>query len=47
MTDAEVDRLREAAKGNRYGHRDATILTTYRRGLRAAKLVDPRWPCAG
>jgi integrase len=34
----------EAAKGNRYGHRDATmILTAYRHGLRAAETVDLRW----
>jgi len=34
----------EAAKGNRYGHRDATmVLVAYRHGLRAAELVDLRW----
>jgi integrase len=39
-----VDRLGEAAKGNRYGHRDATmILVAYRHGLRASELVDLRW----
>jgi type 1 fimbriae regulatory protein FimB/type 1 fimbriae regulatory protein FimE len=39
-----VDRLSEATKGNRYGHRDATmILLTYRHGLRAAEAVDLRW----
>lgn len=44
LTDAEVDRLVEAAKGNRYGHRDATmILIAYRHGLRAAELADLRW----
>lgn len=44
MTEAEIDRLIEAAKGNRYGHRDATmILVGYRHGLRAAELVDLRW----
>jgi len=44
LTDAEVERLTEAAKGNRYGHRDATmILLTYRHGLRAIELVDLRW----
>jgi type 1 fimbriae regulatory protein FimB/type 1 fimbriae regulatory protein FimE len=33
-----------AAKSNRYGHRDATmILIAYRHGLRAAELVDLRW----
>ena len=31
-------------KGNRWGHRDATIvLLAYRHGLRASELVDPRW----
>ncbi len=44
LTDAEVDRLTEAASGNRHGHRDATmILVAYRHGLRAAELVDLRW----
>jgi integrase len=44
LTDAEVDRLAEAAKGNRYGHRDATmILVAYRHGLRVSELVDLRW----
>jgi hypothetical protein len=26
LTDAEVDRLVEVAKGNRYGHRDAAMM---------------------
>jgi integrase len=44
LTDAEVARPTEAAKGNRYGHRDATmILLAYRHGFRAAELVDLRW----
>ena len=44
LTEAEVERLIEAAKGNRWGHRDATmILVAYRHGLRAAELVDLRW----
>ena len=44
LTDGEVGRLGEAAKGNRYGHRDATmILVAYRHGLRASELVDLRW----
>jgi type 1 fimbriae regulatory protein FimB/type 1 fimbriae regulatory protein FimE len=44
LTEAEVERLMEAAKDNRYGHRDATtILVAYRHGLRAAELVDLRW----
>jgi integrase len=34
----------EAAKGNRYGHRDATmILVAYRHGLRATELCDLKW----
>jgi hypothetical protein len=33
-----------AAKANRYGHRDATmVLLAYRHGLRASDLVDLRW----
>ena len=44
LTEAEVERLINATKDNRYGHRDATmILAAYRHGLRAAELVDLRW----
>jgi integrase len=44
LTDAEVARLAKAASGNRWGHRDATmILTAYRHGLRASEVVDLRW----
>jgi integrase len=44
LTDAEVARLTHAAKANRWGHRDATmILVAYRHGFRAAELVDLRW----
>ncbi len=44
LTEREVGRLIEATKGNRWGHRDATmVLLAYRHGLRAAELVDPRW----
>jgi site-specific recombinase XerD len=39
LTDAEVGRLTEVAKGNRYGHRDAMmILIAYRHGLRTSEL---------
>jgi integrase len=44
LTEAEVERLMEAAKSNRWGHRDATmLLVAYRHGLRASELVDLRW----
>ena len=44
LTDAEVAKLTEAAKGNRYAHRDATmILIAYRHGLRVSELVELRW----
>jgi type 1 fimbriae regulatory protein FimB/type 1 fimbriae regulatory protein FimE len=44
LTGVEVDRLMEAVKENRYGHRDATmILLAYRHGLRASELCDLRW----
>ena len=44
LTAKEVDRLIEAAKANRQGDRDATmILIAYRHGLRASELVDLRW----
>jgi type 1 fimbriae regulatory protein FimB/type 1 fimbriae regulatory protein FimE len=36
--------LQEAAKANRWGHRDATmILVAYRHGFRASEAVDLRW----
>jgi site-specific recombinase XerD len=44
LTPAEVEALIEAAKANRWGHRDATmILLAYRHGLRAAEQCDLRW----
>jgi integrase len=44
LTEAEVERLMTAARKNRWGHRDATmILVAYRHGLRASELVDLRW----
>jgi site-specific recombinase XerD len=44
LTPSEVERLIEAAKDNRQGHRDATmILLAYRHGLRGSELVDLRW----
>ena len=43
LTEREVERLIEAMKGNRWGHRDATmVLIAFRRGLRASELVDLR-----
>jgi integrase len=44
LTEAEVERVMDAARGNQHGHRDATIiLIAFRHGLRAAELVDLRW----
>ncbi len=44
LTQAEVEKLMDAASGNRYGHRDATlILVGYRHGLRAQELCDLEW----
>jgi type 1 fimbriae regulatory protein FimB/type 1 fimbriae regulatory protein FimE len=44
LTESEIDRLIKAARANRYGLRDATIiLMAFRHGLRAAELVDLRW----
>jgi integrase len=44
LTEREIERLIEAAKDNRWGHRDATmVLLAFRHGLRAAELVDLRW----
>jgi type 1 fimbriae regulatory protein FimB/type 1 fimbriae regulatory protein FimE len=43
LTEAEVERLMEAAKGNRWGLRDPTmVLVAYRHGLRA--YGDPARP---
>jgi|SRR5665811_537925 integrase len=44
LTEQEVEKLIEAAKDNRHGHRDATmVLIAFRHGLRASELVDLRW----
>jgi type 1 fimbriae regulatory protein FimB/type 1 fimbriae regulatory protein FimE len=44
LTETEIERLMEAARQNRQGHRDATaILLAYRHGLRASELVALRW----
>src|SRR5215469_9999290 len=44
LTEAEVERLMAAARKNRWGHRDATmLLVAYRHGLRTSELVDLRW----
>jgi len=44
LTPAEVEKLIEAAKQTRHGHRDATaIWICFRHGLRVSELVDLRW----
>jgi integrase len=44
LTEVEVERLIEAAKRNRHGHRDATaILVAYSHGLRSEELAGLRW----
>ncbi|MGE3158679.1 MAG: tyrosine-type recombinase/integrase [Xanthobacteraceae bacterium] len=44
LTEQEVDSLMAAARKNRRGHRDSTmILVAFRHGLRASELVDLRW----
>ena len=44
LTETEVEKLIEAARGNRYSHRDAVmILVAYRHGLRASEVCDLRW----
>jgi len=44
LTEHEVELLITAATGNRWGHRDSTmILIGYRHGLRASELCDLRW----
>lgn len=44
LTEREVDKLIEAAKGNRHGARDNTmILIGFRHGLRASELCELQW----
>ena len=44
LTETEVEKLIEAAKANRHGHRDATmLLVAYRHGLRASEIRHLRW----
>src|SRR4029077_18562425 len=44
LTETEVKRLIEDAKGKRHGHRDATmVLVAYRHGLRASEVCDLQW----
>ena len=44
LTEREVERLIDATKGKRWGHRDATmVLIAFRHGLRASELVDLSW----
>src|SRR5262249_9749119 len=44
LTEREVEKLIEAAKGNRYGTRDSTIiLIAFRHGLRASELCELQW----
>ena len=44
LTEAEIERLMTAARKNRWGHRDATmLLVAYRHGLRVSELMDLRW----
>jgi integrase len=43
LTEAEVERLMNAARRNRWGHRDATmVLVAYRHGLRSSEVADLR-----
>src|SRR5215218_1129474 len=44
LTEREIETLMAAARQNRYGHRDATIiLVAFRHGLRATETVNLRW----
>jgi integrase len=44
LTANEMEKLIEAAKGNRYGLRDSTmLLVIYRHGLRAQEACDLEW----
>ena len=44
LTPAEIEKLIAAARGNRHGHRDATmILVGFRHGLRASEICELEW----
>ncbi len=44
LTESEIGKLIEAAKSNRHGHRDSTmLLVAYRHGLRASEVCELRW----
>src|SRR5215203_228484 len=44
LLEHEIEALMAAARQNRHGHRDATmILIAFRHGLRASEAVDLRW----
>jgi integrase len=44
LTEREINKLIEAAKGNRHGGRDAAmILIAFRHGLRASELCELQW----
>ena len=44
LTEREVDKMIEAAKGNRWGQRDSTmLLIAFRHGLRASELCALQW----
>jgi integrase len=44
LTEAEINKLIAAARGNRWGHRDATmLLVAFHHGLRVGELIDLRW----
>jgi integrase len=44
LTEREVKKLIDAAKGNRHGQRDATmIMVCFRHGLRASELCELQW----
>ena len=48
LIETEVEKLIEATKANRHGHRDATmLLIAYRHGLRASEVCDLRWDQIG
>ena len=44
LTEREVEKMIEAAKDNRWGQRDSTmVLLAFRHGLRVSELTDLRW----
>ena len=44
LTEHEIETLAAAARQNRHGHRDASmVIVAFRHGLRSSEVIDLRW----